>query len=149
MDPLWNVVYANDRFRAELPGVEQYDDNFALWFFHPGTETRTAEAVVVEWDTAAAYLVASLRAAFGIYRRAPQTRALFEKLNRAVTFRQLWTGSLDVAYGFKPDQPVQMRSPDTGEPCTVRIHLGVGAQGNPDIRFCFAYRDPCNRPTTT
>ncbi|MEV6222634.1 helix-turn-helix domain-containing protein [Nocardia fluminea] len=34
IDPLWSLVHANKRFRSELPGIDYYDDNVSLWFFH-------------------------------------------------------------------------------------------------------------------
>ncbi|GAD87078.1 helix-turn-helix domain-containing protein [Nocardia asteroides NBRC 15531] len=146
LDPLWNVVYANERFRAELPDLADYDNNLSQWFFHPGSTTPTAEPCVVHWDAAAAYMVASLRVKFGIYRHSARARDLHETLSAAAPFRQLWTGSTEVAYGHKTVHPMQVRDPDTGEECTIRIHLGVGAEGPPDLRFCFVYPDPCEGP---
>ncbi|UGT53977.1 helix-turn-helix domain-containing protein [Nocardia asteroides] len=149
LDPLWNVVYANERFHAEIPDLAAYDDNLAQWYFHPGTTTPTAEPLLVHWDAAAAYMVASLRVKFGIHRHSPQARALHEKLSAATTFRKLWTSSTDVAYGHKTMHPLLVRHPGTGEQRTIRIHLGVGAQGPPDLRFCFVYPDPCDQTITT
>lgn len=149
IDPLWNVVYANNSFRAALPGVDRYDDNLALMFFHPGSTAHTAEPFVVDWDRAAAYLVASLRAAFGIHRETPQAQLLYQKLRGAVTFTELWDNSLAVAYGYHTEEPIRLREFDTGLLYTVRIHLGVkghrnlGTSDTPDLRFCIGYRDPC------
>lgn len=149
LDPLWNVVYANQRFRDELPDLADYDDNLAQWFFHPGSTTPTAEPLLVHWDAAATYMVASLRAKLGIYRTSPRALQLHETLSTAPVFRKLWTSSAEVAYGFTTVQPMRVRNPDTGEHSTIRIHLGVGAQGAPDTRFCFVYTDPCDKPTST
>lgn len=148
LDPLWNVVYASERFRSVLPELADYDDNLSQWFFHPGTTTLTAEALLVHWDAAATYMVASLRAKFGIYRHSPRARTLHEKLSAATTFRQRWTDSIEVAYGHKTVHPLQVRDRDTGEQRTIRIHLGVGAEGPPDLRFCFVYPDPCEPPSS-
>ncbi|WP_280507885.1 helix-turn-helix domain-containing protein [Nocardia flavorosea] len=139
LDPLWNVVLANDRFRAELPDVEHYRDNIALWFFHPGSSTPTAEAFVVQRDCAAAHLVASLRGAFGRHRTTPGAFTLYQELRGAGAFTQIWDTSLSVAYGFRAEQPILVHDPATGEPRTARIHLG--AQGSPDLHFFLAYRD--------
>ncbi|WP_083885508.1 MmyB family transcriptional regulator [Nocardia thailandica] len=148
LDPLWTVIYANQRFRAELPDVDAYDDNLALWFFHPGSTTPTAEPRVVHWDAAATHIVASLRAKFGLYRHSARARELHETLSAATPFRDRWTGSTEVAYGYKTVQPMKVRDLATGEECPIRIHLGVGAQEPPDIRFCFVYPDPDQRAST-
>ncbi|MEV6363176.1 helix-turn-helix domain-containing protein [Nocardia asteroides] len=145
IDPLWNIVYANRCFRTRLPGVDAYDDNLALWFFHPDTTTHTAEPLVVDWDAAAVYFVASLRAGFGVHRDTPQALALFQKLRGAVTFNRLWETSIALAYGYQTDERVHLRVPVTGEPYTARIH--VGSKGNPDVRFCLGYLDHCPPPT--
>lgn len=150
IDPLWSLVHANKRFRSELPGIDRYDDNAALWFFHPGTTTRTAESLVVHWDTTAAYMVASLRAAFGIHRHNPQAQALFQKLCGSHTFTELWNTRLEVAYGYPTDEPLQLREPDTGNLYSVRIHLGARVRSHldtPDLRFFIGYRDPRDPPT--
>ncbi|MGW6120873.1 MmyB family transcriptional regulator [Nocardia sp. NPDC055165] len=153
IDPLWSVVHANKRLRSELPGIDRYDDNIGLWYFHPGTTAHTAESLVVDWDTVAAYLVASLRAAFGIHRQTPQAQALFHKLCGSETFRELWNTSLEVAYGYPTEEPLQLREPNTGQLYSVRIHLGsrvrahLGTTDNPDIRFCIGYRDNCDPST--
>lgn len=156
IDPLWNVVYANDHFHAELPGLDRYDDNLALLFFHPGSILPTAESLVVHWDRAAAYLVATLRAAFGIHRDTPEAQLLYQKLRGALTFTDLWDNSIAVAYGYQTEKPIQLREPDTGSLYSVRIHLGVrgrrhlgtrgrrhlGSEDTPDLRFLIGYRDP-------
>ncbi|MEV4204352.1 helix-turn-helix domain-containing protein [Nocardia salmonicida] len=145
IDPLWSLVHANKRFRSELPGIDRYDDNAALWFFHPGTTTRTAETLVVHWEAAAAYLVASLRAAFGIHRHNPQAQALFQKLCGSATFTELWNTELEVAYGYPTDEPLRLRDPDTGNLYSVRIHLGARVRTHldtPELRFFIGYPDP-------
>ncbi|MEV3961551.1 helix-turn-helix domain-containing protein [Nocardia sp. NPDC050193] len=139
LDPLWNIVLANDRFRAELPDVEHYRDNLALWFFHPGSSAPTAETFLLQWDCAAAHLVASLRGAFARHRATPGAFALYQQLRGAASFTQIWDTSLSVAYGFRAEQPILVHDPATGAPCTARIHLG--AQGSPDLHFFLAYRD--------
>lgn len=152
LDPLWNIVYANERTRTELPGIDDYDGNLALWFFHPGTTAQTAEPLVVHWDTVAAYLVASLRAAFGIHRDTTQAQILHRTLCGAETFKRLWADSIAVAYGYKTEQPLQLRDRRSGEPYSARIHLGSKSRvnhGSPDLRFCIAYRDPCDPSTDT
>ncbi|WP_198161954.1 MmyB family transcriptional regulator [Nocardia puris] len=143
IDPLWNVVLSNQRFRTALPGVERYGDNIALWFFHPGSHARTAESLVLHWDSAAAYLVASLRGALGRHRDTPHARTLYQELRGAATFTRLWDTSLSVAYGVRTEQPVHLRDPTTGQPYAAHIHLG--AQGT-DLHFGFAYRDPADQP---
>ncbi|PKV76697.1 MmyB family transcriptional regulator [Nocardia fluminea] len=150
IDPLWSLVHANNRFRAELPGIDRYDDNAALWFFHPGTTTPTAETLVVHWDTAAAYLVASLRAALGTHRHNPQAQTLFQKLCGSHTFTELWNTRLEVAYGYPTDEPLELREPDTGNLYSVRIHLGARVRTHldtPELRFFIGYRDPRDPPT--
>ncbi|MDE1674768.1 helix-turn-helix domain-containing protein [Nocardia gipuzkoensis] len=144
IDPLWNVVLANERFTAGLPGIEQFRDNIALWFFHPGTTTPTAEPIVMYWDSAAAYLVATLRGALGRHRETPHALTLFHDLRAAATFSETWDTSDAVAYGRRPEEPVHLRDPTTGEAYSERIHLGYASSSN-DVRFCVCYREPYPR----
>ncbi|RBO78362.1 MmyB family transcriptional regulator, partial [Nocardia puris] len=95
------------------------------------------------WDSAAAYLVASLRGALGRHRDTPHARTLYQELRGAATFTRLWDTSLSVAYGVRTEQPVHLRDPTTGQPYAAHIHLG--AQGT-DLHFGFAYRDPADQP---
>ncbi|MGV9723451.1 MmyB family transcriptional regulator [Nocardia beijingensis] len=145
IDPLWNVVLANERFTAGLPGIEQFRDNVALWFFHPGSATPTAEPIVVQWNSAAAYLVATLRGALGRHRDTPHALTLVYDLHAAATFSSLWNGSIAVAYGRRPEEPVHLRDPTTGEPYSERIHLGYASSSH-DVRFCVCYREPYSGP---
>lgn len=48
----------------------------ALWFFHPGSATPTAEPIVMHWNSAAAYRVATLRGALGRHRDTPHALTL-------------------------------------------------------------------------
>ncbi|MFF2085420.1 helix-turn-helix domain-containing protein [Nocardia sp. NPDC058176] len=144
VDPLCNVVLANERFRADLPGVERFGDNIATWFFHPGSPLPTAEPIVVQWDRAAVLIAASVRGSFGRHRDTPRALTLYQQLRRSTAFTRLWETNLSVAHGLKTQEPVHLRQPATGEHYTVRIHLG--AQNSPELRFCFAYRDECDKP---
>ncbi len=143
IDPLYNVVLANERFRALLPGIEDYGDNIARWFFHPGSTTPTAELLVVDWDRAATALVATLRGAFGIHRDAPHARTLYRDLRGAATFNHTWDTSIAVGYGHQPEQPVYLRDTTTGEQHSAHIHLG--AQESPDLRIGIAYLTPTDQ----
>ncbi|WP_157172514.1 helix-turn-helix domain-containing protein [Nocardia pneumoniae] len=145
IDPLWNLVLANDRFTAGLPGIEQFHDNIALWFFHPGSTTPTSEHIVVLWDSAAAYMVATLRGALGRHRDSPRAIALFQDLSGSVTFSSLWDSSVAVAYGCRPNEPVHLRDPVTGEPYSESVQLGC-VPATPDLRFCIGYRQPYSGP---
>ncbi|WP_435593755.1 helix-turn-helix domain-containing protein [Nocardia sp. bgisy118] len=145
IDPLWNLVLANQRFRAALPGVEQYRDNICLWFFHPGSTAPTAEHLVIRHHSAAAYLVATLRGALGRHRETPHALTLFQDLRGSALFSQVWDTSIALAYGRRPDDPVHLRDSTTGELYSTRIHLG-DAPGSPDARFCLCYRQPYTGP---
>ncbi len=137
IDPLWNVVLANECFRAVLPAVEHNGDNLARWFFHPGSAIPTAEPLVVHWDSAATSLVANLRGAFGIHRQTPHAHALYQDLRGAATFNRTWDTSIAVAYGHQPQEPVHLRDTATGDQYSAHIHLG--AQDSTDLRICIAY----------
>ncbi|NKY26235.1 helix-turn-helix domain-containing protein [Nocardia gamkensis] len=145
IDPLWNVALANERFTAGMPGIQQFRDNIALWFFHPGSTTPTAEPIVMHWNSAAAYLVATLRGALGRHRDTPHALTLFHDLHAAATFSSLWNSSIAVAYGRRPEEPVHLRDPTTGEPYSERIHLGYASSSH-DVRFCVCYREPYSGP---
>ncbi|WP_431957973.1 helix-turn-helix domain-containing protein [Nocardia lijiangensis] len=141
IDPLWNLILANSCFRAALPGVEQFGDNICLWFFHPGSTAPTAEHLVIDHHSAAAYLVATLRGALGRHRETPHALTLFQDLCGSALFSQMWDTSIALAYGRRPDDPVHLRDPTTGELYSLRIHLG-DAPGSPDARFCLCCRQP-------
>ncbi|WP_431953282.1 helix-turn-helix domain-containing protein [Nocardia lijiangensis] len=145
IDPLWNLVLANSCFRAALPGLERHRDNICLWFFHPGSTTPTAEHLVIDHHSAAAYLVATLRGALGRHRETPHARTLFQDLCGSAVFSQLWDTSIALAYGRRPDDPIHLRDPTTGELYSIRIQFG-DAPGSPDARFCLCYRQPYTGP---
>ncbi|WP_433759574.1 hypothetical protein [Nocardia sp. CA-135398] len=145
IDPLWNLVLANDRLTAGLPSIEQFSDNIALWFFHPGTTTPASEHIVVDRDGVAAYLVATLRGALGRHRDTPHALALFQNLCGSATFSSLWNSSIAVAYGRHPDDLVHLRDPTTGKPYSESVQLGY-VPGSPDVRFCMSYRQPYSGP---
>ncbi|WP_280473009.1 helix-turn-helix domain-containing protein [Nocardia asiatica] len=144
IDPLWNVVLANERFTAALPDIDQFRGNVALWFFHPASTTPTAEPIVVHWDSAAAYLVATLRGALGRHRETPHALTLFHDLRAAATFRGAWDTSDAVAYGHRPEEPIHLRDLITSELYSARIHLGYASSSH-DVRFCVCYCEPYPR----
>ncbi|MFF0531125.1 helix-turn-helix domain-containing protein [Nocardia amikacinitolerans] len=148
IDPLWNLVLANQRFRTALPGIEQFGDNLCLWFFHPGSTTPTAEHLVLDHHSAAAYLVTTLRGALGRHRETPHARTLYQDLRGSDLFSQIWDTSIAVAYGRRPDDPIHLRDPTTGEPYSARIQFG-DAPGSPDARFWLCYRQPDSEPEST
>ncbi|MCP2298356.1 Helix-turn-helix domain-containing protein [Nocardia amikacinitolerans] len=148
IDPVWNLVLANQRFRAALPGVDEYGDNLCLWFFHPGSTAPTAEHFVIDHHSAATYLVATLRGALGRHRETPHARTLFQDLRGSALFSQLWDTSIALAYGRRPDDPIHLRDPTTGELYSARIQFG-DAPGSPDARFWLCYRQPDSEPEST
>ncbi|MET7769067.1 helix-turn-helix domain-containing protein [Nocardia sp. NPDC005366] len=140
IDPLWNVVLANEQFTELLPGLDEFDDNIALWFFHPGLPTSPAERIVVDRAEIAAYLVSALRGALGRYREAPHARGLVQDLRGAPEFTEPWDTTLSVAYGRRPDDPIHLRDPTTGDTYPEHVHLG-DTPHCPEVRFCLCYRE--------
>ncbi|MCX4098348.1 helix-turn-helix domain-containing protein [Nocardia sp. alder85J] len=139
LDPLWHTVIANQRFHHAFPGVDAYDGNLALWAFGDA-----ATAAAPHRDHDCTFFTATLRAALGRHRTATGSHALLQHLRNNNTFRDTWTGTLAVAYGLTPANPLHRRDPDTGAPYSLRIQLGD--THTHDVRFYLAYRTPYNGP---
>nr|WP_232541799.1 helix-turn-helix domain-containing protein [Nocardia bovistercoris] len=139
-DPLWHLIAANQRFREAFPGLEDFDDNLALWFFQPGRTAPSSRQVVVDRDGFAAYLVATLRPAFGVHRESPRAREFFDLLDAGPEFRTRWdTDSITVAYGRRPDDLLRLRDLDSGERYDLTLDLGP-LRADPTVRFSVGYR---------
>ncbi|MGW4365478.1 MmyB family transcriptional regulator [Nocardia takedensis] len=152
IDPLWNVVLANEPFWTALPGLEQFDSNLALWLFHPDpTDTPPAsDHIVISQDEMAAYLTAATRGGLGRHRDSPRALTLLERLWRSPRFRHSWQNSIAVAYGRNHGVPVHLHDPFTDEPYTESVHVGF-VPALPELGFCVGYRSDAHagppRPT--
>ncbi len=124
LDPLWNLVNANNEIHAVLPGLAAYDNNVLLWLFHPDSATSPADDIFVRRDDFAAYIVADLRGGLGRHRDSPHALALVRRLCRSETFRTLWCDSTAVAYGRHPGDPIYLRDPATAEEWPLKVYLG-------------------------
>lgn len=145
IDPLWNVVAANDPFSEAFPGVDDFDGNLALWHFRRDTSKAASASIFVFADRASAFFTATLRGALGRHRDAPQALALLRRLRTSATFTSVWTSSVAVAYGRSPDEHIHLRDAGTGEPYSMSVQLGAVA-GSRDMRLCLAYRLPYTGP---
>lgn len=139
IDPLWNVVSANEPFSEAFPGVDDFDGNLALWHFRPSTPKAASPSNFVFADRASAFFTATLRGALGRHRDAPQALALLRHLRTSATFTSAWTSSLAVAYGRSPAEHIHLRDTRTGEPYSMSVQLGAVVAAC-DIRLCVAYR---------
>ncbi|WP_460698605.1 MmyB family transcriptional regulator [Nocardia thraciensis] len=139
IDPLWNLVAANDMFLRVFPGVDEFDRNMPLWHFQPGTAEPTSKRISVFWEYEAAFLVMTLRAAFGRFRDSPQAIELMRRLQASPEFTRMWIDSLRVAYGRGPTDLVHLRDPATGEPHSWNIQLGE-IPDTREVLLCLGYR---------
>ncbi|WP_280265250.1 helix-turn-helix domain-containing protein [Nocardia wallacei] len=145
IDPLWQLVAANDMFLRVFPGVDEFDRTMPLWHFQPGAAEPTSKQISVFWEYEAAFLVMTLRAAFGRFRRSPQVIALMRRLQASPEFTRMWIHSLRVAYGRDPADLVHLRDPATGQPHSWNIQLGE-IPDSPEVRLCVGYRLPYAGP---
>ncbi|UGT59880.1 helix-turn-helix domain-containing protein [Nocardia asteroides] len=137
IDPLWNVIAANMQFAASFPGVRDFEDNVALWHFHPGVDDSPSEQTILFRDDESAYLVAALRGALGRHRAEPRALELLRRLRADAAFSSRWIGTVAVAYGRGPDNPVHLLDRGTGVRYSLGIQLGKGMCGE-SLQFCTA-----------
>ncbi|NKY87575.1 MmyB family transcriptional regulator [Nocardia veterana] len=129
-DPLWNIVAANQQFQNMFPGLDQAENNLAIWrFFSAGPSCRQDPS---EQD--AQFFVATLRAALGRFREAPEGSRLLQRLAGSARFAQLWRSGVEVAYGVGPSP---RRWGDRDELVTVQVTELVE---EPGVRLFVAYR---------
>ncbi|MFC3961637.1 MmyB family transcriptional regulator [Nocardia jiangsuensis] len=147
IDPLWNVVAANDRFAEAFPGLGDFDDNLALWHFHPGKKDSPSVRALVHRDDESAHFTKALRAALGRHRADPRAHELLRQLRASADFSARWKSTITVAYGRGPGNPVHLRDQRTGERYTLSIQLGK-AMCEDNVQFCTALRDPYTGPSS-
>ncbi|MFF0458440.1 helix-turn-helix domain-containing protein [Nocardia africana] len=129
-DPLWNVVAANRQFRSLFPGLDQAENNLAIWrFSSPGEPSRPSAG-----DEDAQFFVATLRAALGRFRDAPEGARLLQRLAASTHFAALWRSGVEVAYDGGPSP---RRSGDHDAPVTVQVTELIE---EPGVRLFLAYR---------
>ncbi|WP_280382920.1 helix-turn-helix domain-containing protein [Nocardia wallacei] len=145
IDPLWQLVAANDTFLRVFPGVDEFDRTMPLWHFQPGAAEPTSKRISVFWEYEAAFLIMTLRAAFGRFRTSPQVAELMRRLQASPVFTRMWIDSLRVAYGRGPDDFVHLRDPATGEPHSWNIQFGE-IPDSQQVRLCVGYRQPYAGP---
>lgn len=134
-DPLWNVVAANPRFHNMFPGLDQAENNFAIWrFSSPGAPSRPGAAAGGSGGEDARLFVATLRAALGRFRDAPEGARLLRRLAGSARFAGLWRSGVEVAYDVGPSPH---RWGDRDELVTVQVTELVE---EPGVRLFLAYR---------
>ncbi|WP_146165152.1 helix-turn-helix domain-containing protein [Nocardia nova] len=141
-DPLWNVVAANRLFRSMFPGLDQAENNLAIWRFsspgepsHPGTAAGGGGGGGGGGgEEDAQFFVATLRAALGRFRHAPEGARLLQRLAASTHFAALWRSGVEVAYDGGPSP---RRSGDHNAPVTVQVAELIE---EPGVRLFLAYR---------
>ncbi|MFI9508574.1 helix-turn-helix domain-containing protein [Nocardia sp. NPDC052566] len=119
IDPLWNVLAANDAFFRALPGVERSVSVLA-WLFTPA-----AKQVLVEWDSEASQAIAIIKAILGRHRNTAQARELMRHLGPNLDVRRIWLDSIEISYGRGASTPIHLRDQDTGEPISYLYTTNV------------------------
>ncbi|WP_067904728.1 MmyB family transcriptional regulator [Nocardia vaccinii] len=123
LDPLWNILTANDKFFRIFPGLS-VADNLALWALPPSPEPSPAKALLEDHRREARWLVGTLRGTFAHYRDDPRVASLYQQLSRNVIFNHHWHNDIHVAHGRCIDnQPLHMRDPATGQRYTLSVQL--------------------------
>ncbi|MBF5000676.1 helix-turn-helix domain-containing protein [Nocardia sp. BSTN01] len=131
-DPLWNVVAANHQFQSLFPGLDHAEDNLAIWrFSSPGGPSSPSAG-----EEDARFFVATLRAALGRFRDAPEGARLLRRLAGSDLFAGLWRSGVEVAYDVGPSP---RRWGDRDELVTVQVTELVE---EPGVRLFLAYRSP-------
>ncbi|NKY43609.1 MmyB family transcriptional regulator [Nocardia cerradoensis] len=131
-DPLWNVLAANPKFHNMFPGLDQAENNLAILRFSSAGEACRPSAAAGEED--AWLYVATLRAALGRFRDAPEGARLLRRLAANTHFAGLWRSGVEVAYNRGPSP---RRSGDHDTPVTVQVTELVE---EPGVRLFLAYR---------
>ncbi|WP_043660436.1 MmyB family transcriptional regulator, partial [Nocardia thailandica] len=75
LDPLQNVLHANQAFYRMTPGLADADHNIVAWMC-----CQTARDLIEDWHEHLLYNIRNLRTSLGRYRDAPRARALFQTL---------------------------------------------------------------------
>ena len=123
LDPLWNVLTANDRFFRIFPGL-RVADNLALWALPPSPEPSPAKPMLTDPRREAQWLVGTLRGTFAHYRDDPRVTSLYQQLKRNEIFNHYWHNDIHVAHGRRLDnQPLRLRDPATGQRYTLSVQL--------------------------
>ncbi|MEV0359379.1 helix-turn-helix domain-containing protein [Nocardia sp. NPDC050697] len=144
IDPLWNVIAANGHFTASFPGVRDFEDNLALWHFHPGADDSPSEQMILFRHEESAYLTAALRVAFGRHREEPRAIELLRRLQADTDFSSHWISTAAVAYGRGPDNPLHLHLRDS-KGIGLRYSLGIqlgNAMREDNLQFCTVLPSP-------
>ncbi len=121
LDPLWNVLCANEAFTSLVDDTSI--DNLALWAFLPAPARSPAPHLLTDWGGEADLLVAMLRGVFARYRNDPRAHALFEQLSRNREFRDRWNTGIHIAYGRSGTEQLRLRHPVSRQHYTLSIEL--------------------------
>ena len=124
LDPLWNILTANNTFFRVLPGAGvSTDGNLALWSLPPRPQPSPAKPLLAHPGRDAQWLVGVLRGGFGRYRTSPEVHHLHRQLSRNDAFNHHWRTSLHVAYGRDLQEPLHLHSPATHRPYTLDLQV--------------------------
>ncbi|MET7772099.1 helix-turn-helix transcriptional regulator [Nocardia sp. NPDC005366] len=117
IDPVWNVLACNEKFREATPGLER-TGSIPVWMF--STHTKP---ILTDRPYELAYATASIRAITGCFRNAEQTRAVFHHLGPDTEFRATWSEDVRVVYGRDPSALMHAIHPVTGLPVTYSLTI--------------------------
>ncbi|MEU6559139.1 MmyB family transcriptional regulator [Nocardia nova] len=143
LDPLWNILAANETFYKALPGAGlSTGGNFAAWALPPEPQESPIAPLLVDPDREAQFLVGMLRGGFARYRRSPQVCSLYAQLSRNPAFERYWHTTVHVAYGRCLKHPqLHLRDPETGQPYTLDLQI-TELTDFPEVRGFVAWPPP-------
>ncbi|WP_429455153.1 hypothetical protein [Nocardia sp. GP40] len=145
IDPLWNIVAANESVYRILPETMAHTartaGNLALGMLPPTPARSPIAPLLLDRDREIGWLVSNLRGAFGRYRTSPQACRLYQQLRRNRAFTTRWNTSIHVAHGRSPDEPLRLRHPATKLPYTLALQI-TDVSDLPEVRYLTAWPPP-------
>ncbi|WP_433710173.1 helix-turn-helix domain-containing protein [Nocardia sp. CA-084685] len=139
VDPMWNVLACNGLFWSLTPDLNE-TKCIPAWLFSP-----IARTVLLQWRSEAAYSVATIKGALARYRGSEQAHALIRRLHSDKDFQELWSGTIDVAYGRDTNHLLHARNPATEELGSYRLCVADVTQ-NQHVQLITAIRTRYSGP---
>ncbi len=122
IDPVWNVLACNEKFREATPGLER-SGSIPIWMFSAHTKP-----ILTDRAYELAHATASIRAITGIFRNAEQTRAVYRHLGPNTEFRATWIQNVSAAYGRDPSALMHAIHPVTSQPVAYSLTISNQSQ---------------------
>lgn len=139
VDPMWNVLACNGLFWSSIPDRND-TECIPAWLFSP-----IARTVLLQWRSEAAYSVATIKGALARYRDSEQARVLVRRLRSNKDFQELWSDTIDIAYGRDTNHLLHARNPTTEKLDSYRLSVADVTQ-NQHVQLITAIRTRYSGP---